>query len=120
MTTAWISDESLARVERGDVAWCGPEVLRARGEQARRQRTPEGDAAAEVWFSRSLMMARDQEALSWELRAAMSMARLRRDQGRAEEAANALKTCYGRFSEGLGTTDLRTALTLLARLSECV
>jgi predicted ATPase/DNA-binding winged helix-turn-helix (wHTH) protein len=120
VTTSWISDECLTRVERGDVAWCAPEILRARGEQERRRRTPEGNAAAEVWFSRSLRMARDQGALSWELRATMSVARLRRDQGRGEKAAEALKTCCGRFSEGLGTADLRTALALLARLSEGV
>ena len=117
LTTAWISDESLARVERGDVAWCAPEILRARGEQARRQRTPEGNADAEVWISRSLTMAREQEALAWELRAAMSMARLRRQQGRDEEAADDLKTCYGRFGEGFATADLIAARTLLTRFS---
>ena len=116
VNTAWISDACLDRVERGDVAWCAPEILRARGEQALRQRTPGGTAEAEVCFSRSLAMARKQEALSWELRAAMSMARLKRDQDGAEEAGDALETCYGRFTEGLGTVDLKTARTLLDRL----
>ena len=112
----WIADECLARVERAEVAWCAPEILRARGEQARSQRTPHGDAAAEGWFTRSLAMARAQEALSWELRAATSMARLRRDQGRAEEASRVLEQSYERFTEGFGTADLTSAQHLRAQL----
>jgi len=118
VSETWMADECLARVERADVAWCAPEILRARGEQARRQRTPQGDAIAERLFTQSLAMARAQEALSWELRAATSMARMRLDQGRAEEARHVLAQCYERFTEGFETADLTSARHLRARLHE--
>jgi predicted ATPase len=62
-------------------------------------------------------MARQQEALSWELRAATSLARLWRDQGRVREGHDLLMPIYARFIEGFGTSDLVTARTLLDELS---
>jgi predicted ATPase len=62
---------------------------------------PEPDAAkAEAYFERALAVARVQQAKSWELRAAMSMARLWRDQGKREEARDLLAPVYGWFTEG--------------------
>ena len=64
--------------------------------------SPEPDAAkAEAYFERALSVAREQQAKSWELRAAMSMARLWRDQGKRQEARDLLAPVYGWFTEGL-------------------
>jgi hypothetical protein len=75
---------------------------------------PEPDAAkAEAYFERALAVARQQEAKSWELRAAMSMARAWRDQGKREEARELLAPVYGWFTEGFDTRDLKEAKVLL-------
>ena len=58
-----------------------------------------------------------QQAKSWELRAAMSMARLRRDQGSGEEARDLLAPVYGWFTEGFDTLDLEEAKALLDELA---
>ena len=68
---------------------------------------------AEVYFERALAVAREQQAKSWELRAAMSMARLWRDQGKREQARDLLAPVYGWFTEGFDTLDLKEAKTLL-------
>ena len=76
--------------------------------------SPEPDAAkAQVYFERALAVARAQEAKSWELRAAMSMARLWRDQGKPQLARNLLAPVYGGFTEGFETLDLKEAKALL-------
>ena len=62
-------------------------------------------------------MARDQQAKSWELRSAMSMARLWRDQGKREEARDLLAPVYGWFTEGFDTLDLKEAKVLLEELA---
>ncbi len=107
---------SLARVESGQVGWNAPEILRAQGENLLRQRRnsdTETSAAAESFFMRSLQTARQQNALAWELRAALSMARLWQSQGQKAQAADVLSSVYARFTEGLDTTDLVTARALL-------
>jgi predicted ATPase len=79
---------------------------------------PEPDAAkAETYFERALAVARQQQAKSWELRAAMSMARLWRDQGKRNEARELLAPVYGWFTEGFDTLDLKEAKALLDELS---
>jgi predicted ATPase len=71
------------------------------GEIALKSPSPSPDAAkAEAYFERALAVAREQQAKSWELRAAMSMARLWRDQGKREEARDLLAPIYGWFTEG--------------------
>ena len=81
-------------------------------------RSPEPDAAkAEAYFERALAIAREQEAKSWELRASMSMARLRRDQGKRDEARDLLAPVYGWFTEGFDTLDLKEAKALLEELA---
>jgi predicted ATPase len=80
--------------------------------------SPEQDAAkAEAYFTRALNVARQQKAKSWELRAAMSMARLWRDQGKRNEARELLAPVYGWFTEGFDTLDLKEAKTLLDELA---
>jgi predicted ATPase len=79
---------------------------------------PEPDAAkAEVYFERALSVARKQQAKSWEPRAAMSMARLWRDQGKRDEARELLAPVYGWFTEGFHTLDLKEAKALLDELA---
>jgi predicted ATPase len=81
-------------------------------------KSPERDSAkAEAYFHRALAVARAQQAKSWELRAAMSLARLWRDQGKRSGARDLLAPVYGRFTEGFDTADLKTAKALLAELS---
>jgi class 3 adenylate cyclase/predicted ATPase len=80
--------------------------------------SPQLDAAkAEAYFERALAIARKQQAKSWELRAAMSMARLWRDQGKRDEARDLLAPVYGWFTEGFDTLDLKEAKALLEELA---
>jgi predicted ATPase len=74
-------------------------------------------AKAEAYFDRALSVARQQQAKSWELRAAMSMARLWRDQGKRDEARELLAPVYGWFTEGFDTLDLKEAKALLDELA---
>ena len=91
------------------------EVNRTAGEIA--LKSPKPDAAkAEAYFERALAVARQQQAKSWELRAAMSMARLWRDQGKRDEARDLLAPVYGWFTEGFDTLDLKEAKALLGEL----
>jgi predicted ATPase len=79
--------------------------------------SPEPDTAkAQSYFERALAVARQQQAKSWELRAAMSMARLLRDQGKPGEARELLAPVYGWFTEGFDTLDLKEAKALLDAL----
>ena len=105
--------EAMAAVETAKERWCEAEVNRIGGEIA--LLSPEPDPAkAEAYFARALAVARKQQAKSWELRAAMSMARLWRDQGKWNEACKLLAPAYGWFSEGFDTRDLKEAKDLLA------
>jgi len=74
-------------------------------------------AKAEKYFERALAVGRQQQAKSWELRAAMSLARLWRDQGKVQQARELLAPVYGWFTEGFDTRDLKEAKALLAQLS---
>jgi len=73
---------------------------------------------AEAAIEQGIDAARRQNAKSWELRAAMSLARLRRQQGRPQEAAALLAPIYGWFTEGFDTADLKDAKALLDKLTE--
>ena len=74
-------------------------------------------AKAEAYFEQALAIARAQRAKSWELCSATSMARLRRDQGKREEARDLLAAVYGWFTEGFDTLDLKAAEALLDDLA---
>jgi predicted ATPase len=81
-------------------------------------KSPQHDAAkVKGYFERALTVARQQQAKSWELRAAMSMARLWRDQGKREEARELLAPVYNWFTEGHDTRDLKEAKALLNELA---
>ena len=108
--------EAIAMIARTKERWCEAEINRMAGEIE--LKSPELAAAkAEAYFGRALAIARKQQAKSWELRAAMSMARLWRDQGRRNEARELLAPVYGWFTEGFDTLDLKEAKVLLDELS---
>jgi predicted ATPase len=107
--------EAMTAVQTTKEKWCEAEIHRTAGEIARM--SPEPDAAkAEAHFERALAIAREQDAKSWELRAATSMARLWRDQGRRQPPRELLAPIYGWFSEGFDTLDLKEAKALLEEL----
>jgi predicted ATPase len=109
--------EAMTAVETTKETWCEAEVNRTAGEIA--LKAPELDAArAEAYFERAIAIAREQQAKSWELRAAMSMARLWRDQGKRHEARALLAPVYGWFTEGFDTLDLKEAKALLEELAQ--
>jgi len=114
---AWFCiGEAVTAVETNKERWYEAEVLRTAGEIA--LMVPQPDAAkAEAYFERALAVARAQQAKSWELRAAMSMARLRCDQGKRHEARALLAPVRDWFTEGFGTLDLKQANALLAELA---
>ncbi len=109
-------EETLARCEARDERWYVAELLRIKGELAILEGAADAAAAAEGYFLRALDCARPQGAMSWELRAAVCLARLWRDQHRAAEAREILRSVYGRFTEGFDTADLREAKNLLEEL----
>ena len=74
-------------------------------------------ASAETHFNHALELARRQQTKSWELRAAMSLARLWRDQGKVQQARELLAPVYGWFTEGHNTRDLKEAKALLEELA---
>ena len=71
------------------------------------------DGAAEASFRKAINVAQHQSAKTWELRAAMSLARLWRDQGKVQQARELLAPVYGWFTEGFDTRDLKEAKALL-------
>jgi predicted ATPase len=107
-------DDAIDKVDRSKEKWCEAEVHRAAGEIALKSSTP---TKAESYFERALAVARQQQTKSWELRAAMSMARLWRDQGKRDEARDLLAPVYGWFTEGFDTRDLKEAKALLEELT---
>ena len=108
--------EAMTAVETTKERWCEAEVDRMAGEIA--LKSPQPDATkAETYFERALAVARQQQAKSWELRAAMSMARLWRDQGKVQQARELLAPVYGWFTEGFDTRDLKEAKALLEELA---
>jgi predicted ATPase len=103
-------DEALQIVERTGERWYAAEVNRHKGKLLLRQGHSE---AAEKFYRKALSIAVEQEAKLWKLRAAASLARLRRDQDRHAEARDLLAPVYGWFTEGFDTPDLKEAKKLL-------
>src|SRR5262249_25589491 len=100
-------------VERTGVRWFAAELNRLKGQLLLRQ----GHAkAAEELYCKAVSIAQEQEAKLWELRATVSLAALRRDQGRRTEARDLLAPVYGWFTEGFETPDLKEAKALLDEL----
>ena len=108
-------DDALRSAEESESLWCMPELMRIKGDVLLLS-DPVDTIAAEKQFGLSLDLAHKQGALSSELRAATSLARLQRDRGRPREAREILAGVYGRFTEGFGTADLIAAKQLLDEL----
>jgi class 3 adenylate cyclase/predicted ATPase len=106
-------DDALQISERTGERWFAAELNRHKGRLLLRQGY---SAAAEELYRKALGIAQEQEAKLWELRAAISLARLRRDQGRRAEAHDLLAPIYGWFTEGFETPDLKKAKALLDEL----
>ncbi|TMJ74387.1 MAG: hypothetical protein E6G73_09425 [Alphaproteobacteria bacterium] len=109
-------DCAITRSEQSEELRLLAELLRIKGELLLLQRGPGAVAAAEDHFRQALDWARRQGALSWELRAATSLARLLRNRGRSVDAIACLQPVYDRFTEGFGTADLIAAKLLLDEL----
>jgi predicted ATPase len=108
--------EAMTTVETTKERWYEAEVNRIAAEIA--LISPEPDVAkAETYFARALAVARKQQAKSWELRAAMSMARLWRDQDRRQQARDLLAPVHGWFTQGFDTLDLKHSKRLFDELA---
>jgi predicted ATPase len=107
-------DEALALVAAGGPRIWAAELHRLRGELAIRQDCPRlAPTNAEAAFEEALAIARSQQARAFELRAAVSLARWWRDDGRIAQARGLLEPVRARFTEGFDTADLIEADTLL-------
>ena len=107
--------EAMTAVETNKETWHEAGVNRIAGEIALKSPQPD-TVKAEAYFGRALAVARQQQSKSWELRAAMSMARLWRDQDKRQQARDLLAPVYGWFTEGFDTLDLKEAKALLDEL----
>jgi predicted ATPase len=106
--------EAERLAEATQVEWVLAETLRLRGDLLAQT----GDRmAAEASYREALALAQQQSAKLWELRAATSLARLCREQGRRTEARDLLAPLYGSFTEGFDTADLKDAKALLDELT---
>lgn len=121
LTWAGLPDDALSAVEEGlelqsrvDAGWYLPELQRIKGEALLMTGRP--DSEAEKCFHEAVDVANRQGALAWELRAALSLARLHERQGRPALGHEVLAPVYGRFTEGFATADLRQAEALLKSL----
>jgi predicted ATPase len=114
---AWrCMSEAISMIETSKERWFEAEANRIAGAIALKSQGPDA-AKAEGYFERALAIARQQQAKSWELRAAMSLARLWNDQGKRDEARGLLAPVYGWFTEGFDTRDLKQAKALLDELA---
>jgi class 3 adenylate cyclase/predicted ATPase len=109
--------ETMTALETTSERWFEAEVNRLAGQIALMSQQPDV-AKAQAYFERALAVARHQQAKSWELRAAMSLARLWRDQGKSQQARELLAPVYGWFTEGFDTLDLKEAQALLGELHD--
>ena len=110
-------NEALVRCEARDERWYQAELLRIKGELLLHASEHRSIAAAEKCFAEALQVARRQGALFWELRTAISLARLRASQDRPADAHKTLAAVYGKFTEGFDISDLTSARAMMAQLS---
>ena len=106
-------DQALARADRGAERWYVAELLRIKGELLIQEATAQSVSAGEDYLKKALDAAQEQGALFWELRGAMTLARLRVRQDRHNDARRVLSPVYDRFTEGFETADLRCARAIL-------
>jgi predicted ATPase/DNA-binding winged helix-turn-helix (wHTH) protein len=106
-------DEALARCEARQEQWYVPELLRIKGELILKDPQHRSASSAEQCFTEALKLAKQQGALFWELRNALSLARLWVGQDRRTDARQILEPVYGAFAEGFQIADVREAKTML-------
>jgi hypothetical protein len=97
--------------------WCLPEALRVKGELELMQGSPGAAARAEKLFLESMDLAREQGALSWSLRTAVSLARASKSNQKIQAAREPLESIFKQFTEGFATADLAAAKTLLLAMN---
>ena len=114
LSERWIDAATIARARSGSSGWCAPEVLRVAAELELRRTS--AHEVAEAWFLQAIELAHAQQALAWELRAVISLARLLGRTDRKSEARSYLEPVYEQFAEGHHTSDLRAAADLLDSL----
>jgi predicted ATPase/DNA-binding winged helix-turn-helix (wHTH) protein len=112
-----IIDEALARSATNEERWCVAELLRVKGELLLQAGRSDAKQQATTLYAESLEIAQQQQALSWGLRTAASIARLQRHLGRAGDARELLASVYSRFTEGFTSADLLMAKSLLGELA---
>ena len=110
-------DQALEQSESSEERWCIAELLRVKGELILLGNSPDAAAPAGDHFRQAVDWARRQGALSWELRAGTSLARMWRDQGRSQKARELLASVYDRFTEGFESADLKVAKAMLDGLA---
>ena len=106
-------EQAITHTERMGELWCLPELVRIKGELSLRDSISD----AEDCFKQSIELANEQGAMSWYLRSAISLANLRIDQDRHDDARQVLTPIYDQFTEGFATADLRAAKAILGSLS---
>ena len=114
--SAFVGEKALERLSLGHTSWSTCEVLRVNAERLSATDRAISGEEPERLLQQSLSMARQQGALAWELRSAISLARLWRRSGRRPEAYELLSRVHGRFTEGFETGDLIAASFLLDKL----
>ena len=107
------ADETLGRCKARQEQWYVPELLRIKGELMLKDPQHQSASSAEQCFTKALKLAKQQGALFWELRNALSLARLRVGQDQKTDARQILKPLYGAFTEGFQIADVREAKMLL-------
>ena len=110
-----VVERALDSANRGE-RWCVAELLRIKGELLLQRTGDQPGVSAEICFGEALALARQQDALFWELRAAISFARFRAAQDRPSDARQILAPVYERFTDGFETPDLRAAKEILDAL----
>ena len=108
--------EALSAAERTNERWCEAEIHRLNGQLLLATRAPD-QTVVETNLRRAVVVAQEQKAKLWELRATTSLARLWRDRGMQDEARKLLAPVYNWFTEGFDTVDLKEAKALLDALS---
>jgi predicted ATPase len=108
--------EALAVMDTTEPRFYGAELYRLKGTLLLKQTVPDA-SQAKACFQQALDIARNQQAKSWEIRAALSLARLWHRQDKRAEAHELLAPIYGWFTEGFETADLQEARALLGQLA---
>jgi len=112
-----LTPEAVSREKRSASGWCSPELRRAEGEWLLAQQAPNAATTAEALFNEAIEIARKQGAVSWELRAATSLARLMQADGRSRHARELVTTVLGRLDQRRSNADLSQAKAFVANTS---